>query len=278
MLTFNGQSGQCPADGLTFGNLTALGPCPVSIRQPGRAIAANGNGYYVLNGDGTVNAFRGAPYFGSEIFQSDLARDIAVMPDGQGYIVLDGFGRVFKFGSATSPDTVGSLGSQNTWPDEKARSIALMPDGKGYIELISDGTLAKFGSATQGAIGALPGPTFSGDLARSIQITHDGDGYVVLDDSGTVSKYGSATTGALGAATTPVYPGMRDIVLVWWLSDLGYYLIDASGNVLTGGALPALRNPNPTAWFDRWRGLALFAGPNLMLLKNDGATTASAGP
>ena len=31
--------GQCPPDGLLFGPLTAAGPCPVSLRQPGRAIA-----------------------------------------------------------------------------------------------------------------------------------------------------------------------------------------------------------------------------------------------
>src|SRR4051794_30619723 len=39
MLTFSGLPGQCPADGLTFGPLVAEGPCPLGIRQPGRAIA-----------------------------------------------------------------------------------------------------------------------------------------------------------------------------------------------------------------------------------------------
>ena len=59
-------AGQCPPDGLLFGPLTAAGPCPVSLRQPGRAIAATpSGGYYVLNGNGAVTAFNGAPAFGS---------------------------------------------------------------------------------------------------------------------------------------------------------------------------------------------------------------------
>ena len=111
MLTDSGQPGQCPPDGLLFGPLTAAGPCPVSLRQPGRAIAPRRRGgYYVLNGNGAVTAYNGAPSFGSPpIADSDAFRDIDVMPDGQGYVVLDQYGLVYKFGSATSPATVGSL-------------------------------------------------------------------------------------------------------------------------------------------------------------------------
>ena len=111
MLIDSGQPGQCPADGLLFGPLTGAGPCPVSLRQPGRAIATTASGgSYVLNGNGAVSAYNGAPDYGSPtLSDADAFRDIDVMPDGQGYVVLDEYGLVHKFGSAVSPSTVGSL-------------------------------------------------------------------------------------------------------------------------------------------------------------------------
>ena len=64
MLTASGLPGQCPPDGLLFGELTDAGPCPVSLRQPGRAIATTpSGGYYVLNGNGAVTAYNGAPFY-----------------------------------------------------------------------------------------------------------------------------------------------------------------------------------------------------------------------
>ena len=57
MLTFNGLSGTCPPDRLAFGAGEAR-ECPLSIRHPGRAIAAGPTGYYVLNGSGAVKTRR----------------------------------------------------------------------------------------------------------------------------------------------------------------------------------------------------------------------------
>ncbi|MET0627916.1 MAG: glucosaminidase domain-containing protein [Acidimicrobiia bacterium] len=276
ILTFNGKPGQCPADGLTFGPLTDAGPCPVSLRQPGRATAANGGGYYVLNGDGTVNAYRGAPSYGSPSFTSDMARDIAVMPDGQGYVVLDAFGRVYKFGSATRADTVGLLDSHFTFFADTARSIAIMPDGKGYLELFGDGTVAKYGSAAVGEIGALGAPGWAiFDWGRSISVMPDGKGYLVLDIFGGVAKFGSATTGAVGASTTPAMPGdlARDLVVVtdWIWGPQGYYVLDLYGGIRASERLAPLGNPSYTWGADRWRSAA-YVGDRLLLLKNDGYT------
>ena len=57
------QPGQCPPDGLLFGPLTAAGPCPVEpppARPRDRDDARRG-GIYVLNGNGNVTAYNGAP-------------------------------------------------------------------------------------------------------------------------------------------------------------------------------------------------------------------------
>ena len=55
-------TGAVPADILLFGHAHRGGPCPVWLRQPGRAIAATPCGsFYVLSGDGNVSAYNGAP-------------------------------------------------------------------------------------------------------------------------------------------------------------------------------------------------------------------------
>ncbi len=273
ILTQSGQAGQCPADGLTFGPLTDAGPCPVSLRQPGRAIASNGTAYYVLNGSGAVSPFHGGLSIPSMQYPSDFFRDIAMMPDGQGYVALDAYGGVWKYGSAARDDTLQPLESMHTSPNDLARSVAIMPDGKGYMVLLGDGTIGKFGSAAQGVMATLPGPSFGGlDYGRAIEIMPDGQGYVVLDKRGLVSKFGTAFDGLVGAATTPLFEGdgARDIKLIWNGVTLGYYVLDSFGGVHAGGQLPPKTNPG-LVFADRWRSLTVVDG-KLLLLKNDGAT------
>jgi len=276
MLTDSGEAGQCPPDGLLFGALTAAGPCPVSLRQPGRAIATTvSGGTYVLNGDGTVTASRGAPFFGSPpLADSDAFRDIDVMPDGQGYVVLDEYGLVHKFGSATSPQTVGSL-SMGFFPgQDAARSIAVMPDGKGYLILLGSGVILKFGSAATGAVGGLGQVVWGDDFGRSIAVMPDGQGYVVLDKFGGVNKFGSATQGPVATGSTP-YWGTdlgRDLTIVSLFGGaLGYYVVDAWGGIAATKGLTARTNPAATLFRDRWRGVAIYGGKPL-LLRNDGST------
>jgi hypothetical protein len=277
MLTDSGQAGQCPADGLTFGPLTGQGPCPVSIRQPGRAIATtNYGGTYVLNGTGAITATNGAPYYGApNLSDADQFRDIAAMPDGQGYVVLDEYGLVYKFGSATSPSTVGSL-SMGYFPGaDMARSIAVMPDGQGYLILLADGRILKFGSAATGAIAALGSLVWPGqDMARSIAVMPDGQGYVELDRNGGVAKYGSATQGYVGAGSTPHwdFDMARDVVIFSLFgSGWGYYVLDAWGGVSGTAQLAARTNPSFSLFYDRWRGMAIYGGKPL-LVRNDGTT------
>jgi hypothetical protein len=275
MLTSSGQPGQCPPDALLFGPLTQVGPCPVGLRQPGRAVAATPwGGYYVLNGDGTVFAYRGAPALGSVAFDSDLARDLAVMPDGNGYVVLSGYGTVHKFGSAADPATLGPLGFPYSPGDDRSRSIAITPDGKGYVVLLADGTISKWGSAATGPLAALGNPTFAGDDARGIALTLDGAGYLVLDRFGVVSKFGTATEGLIGAATTPSWDldVARDLVVMGgWNATWGYYVVDGWGGIWASQQLPARRNPRAALFADRWRGLAIVGGQPFAV-RNDGTT------
>jgi hypothetical protein len=195
ILTFSGQPGQCPPDGLLFGALTGAGPCPVGLRQPGRSLAATAfGGYYILNGNGQVSSFDGAPAYGFPEFDSDIARDIAVMPDGDGYVVLTGIGTVHKYGSADRPDTLGPLGMLFMVGNDAARSIAIMPDGAGFVVLDQFGGVQKFGSATTGEVGAATTPNWGIDVGRDIVIFSafgTAFGYYVLDAWGGVSNGGA---------------------------------------------------------------------------------------
>lgn len=276
MLTSSGQPGQCPPDGLLFGPLTEVGPCPVGLRQPGRAVAANlWGGYYVLNGDGTVLAYNGAPSFGAPSFNSDLARDIAVMPDDNGYVVLTGIGTVHKYGSAADPSTIGTLGFPYSPGDDRSRSIAITPDGKGYLVLLSDGTVSKWGTAASGALADLGSPSLP-DNARAVAVMPDGAGYVVLDAMGTVYKFGSATTGLVGSGTTLHFDldVARDIVILsGWGTGFGYFVADAWGAVWSTQQLPTYHNPRAQLFADRWRAVTIVGGKPFMV-RNDGTTAA----
>ena len=280
MLTHSGLPGQCPADGLTFGPLVAQGPCPLDIRQPGRAIANTYyDGYYIVNGNGKVSAFGGAPNFGSPAFGSDWARDIAAMPDGNGYVVLSADGHLYRYGSAASPDTLGGLAEPSwAWGVDVARSLAITPDGKGLLILNAFGEIYKAGTAATGPLAALGHFGWEVDAARAIAVTPDARGYVVLDFWGNVWKYGTATEGNFGAAQTPIWymaDNARDIQLSYWGEmGFGYYVVDSWGHVWAGGLVAEVTSPGITVFADRARGITYRNGKP-MVLRNDGSTFAT---
>ena len=115
------------------------------------------------------------------------------MPDGQGYVVLDEYGLVYKFGSATSPQTVGSL-SMGFYPGQDVAALDRddarrqgLPDPARRREHPE----VRFGRYRRHrrALGHPPWP--GADDGRSIAVMPDGAGYVVLDKLGGVNKYGT---------------------------------------------------------------------------------------
>jgi hypothetical protein len=264
MLIFAGLPGACPPDALGLAVRSFAWGCPVALRQPGRAVAANPiGGYYVLNGDGRVYAYGAAPYGGSAAFGFEIARDIAVMPDGRGYVILDGFGGVHPFGTATNlplPTTY--------WPGwDIARGVAITADGKGVVVVDGWG-----GVHTSGSAAGLPLPSTywpGWDIARRVALSApDGvhsTGVWVLDGWGSVHVSGTAgvypTTSywkgwdiARGLAVDPQGNG-------WAVLD-GWGVVHGTGSMRSGtfaGYAPA----------DRWRGLA-YVGGTYTAVRNDG--------
>jgi hypothetical protein len=266
MLLFAGLPSACPPDALGLNAPGFAAGCPTTLRQPGRAIAANPlGGYYVLNGDGHVSAFGGAVDHGSSAFGFEIARDIAVMPDGGGYVVLDGWGGVHKFGSAVnlpSPDTY--------WPGwDIARGIAITRDGRGLVVVDGWGGVHKSGTAS-----SLPSPSTywpGWDIARSVALSSaDGvhsTGISVLDGWGGVHVAGTAR-----ALPTPYWPGW-DIArsLVVSANGSSQAVLDGFGGIHAAGSYHSLRVSGYVA-ADRWRGVTI-SGNSYLTLRSDGFAT-----
>ncbi len=257
MLTFNGLPGSCPADRIAFGYGEAR-ECPLPIRQAGRAVSAGTGGYYVLNGNGAVNAV-GAPFYGYTPFAWDIARDIQTTPDGHGYVILDGYGGVHLFGSAAT----GPLShlSSPYFGFDIARSLALTADGAGYYVLDGFGGVHTVGTARKPA-GNYP-YWLGWDVARSIAVTLDGSGLVILDGYGGLWRMG--TVQKLGTAYFGFDIG-RDVVVT--PSGDGYAVLDGFGAVHRFGATPAAANIG-YATYDRWRSLTIRNG-HYTVVRNDG--------
>ena len=200
------------------------GPSPLlAFDSRGRGIAARAQGgFWVVQGDGTVHAYEGAPVYGSPQFPGDYARDIEAMPDGNGYVILDALGGVHRYGSALF--TLSGVGGPYFGFDI-ARSITVAPDGKGFGVLDGFGGYHRYGSAPRlsglpywqgwdiaksisfrpgggaylldgfGTVWPLSGaprynsPYFGWDIARDLTVWPDGKGYVVVDGFGGLHRY-----------------------------------------------------------------------------------------
>ncbi len=223
-----------------------------TVSSVGRRVVNNPTGgYYTLARDGTVRAFDGAPYFGSPILPSGLARGMVVTADGAGYLVLDGYGGVHKFGSARA----GTIGAGRTgyfgW--DIARAIALTPNGKGYTVLDGFGGLHTTGTAPRFALGYWPG----WDIARDFTYSPSGSGAYMLDGFGGLHLGGDAV-GRRGGGYWPGWDIARDITVS--SDNGGYAVVDGFGGVhRTGNAPSAGVN---TAWddYDHAGGLAMVNG------------------
>lgn len=262
MLTFNGLPGNCPPDNLALSSNQASA-CPVALRQPGRAVATRGAGFYVLSGTGSVGAYNGAPSFGYPSFNFDIARDIAMMPDGAGYVVLDGYGGLHKYGSARQ-GAMWNLPSPGYWPGwDIARSLAITPDGGGLVVLDGFGGIHAVGSV-QAPTG---GPYWPGwDIARSIGVTADLKGFYLLDGFGKVWNIGTAPHHASAWFGWDI---ARDLVIR--PDGSGYAVLDGFGGLHSFGAM---RRANNIGWVqaDRWRSLAVNNAGRLFAARNDGYT------
>ena len=239
------------------------------------SVAAGG---YLLDGDGGVHAFGGAPAVnttGAPYWPGwDIARALTVLPDASGGWILDGWGGIHNFGSAP-PLPLPAYWAN--WDIARDLVVLAKPTG-GYMGYVLDGWggLHPFGGAPtfpQQNQRLLPGQYSAAmvyhagqDSAVGLMLTYDTPGLslptggMVLDRSGMLTRFG-----LYGAAGDYHYWDSRFPLLSRAVNWRKFVIVDGAGfyaiapaqaatsyqNLLQSiGAPDALSVPNPWGGWD----------------------------
>jgi hypothetical protein len=182
------------------------------------------SGYWLVDAQGNVYEFGGAPFKGSA--SSASAAIVAIVPSsGEGYWLAAADGSVFPKGDAPFK---GSMGGQPL--NRPIVGMAATPSGQGYWLVAADGGMFAFGDAPfKGSMGGQP-------LNRPIvgmAATPSGQGYWLVASDGGIFAFSAPFFGSGGA-------DMIDAPIVGLAAvpdGSGYWMADASGDVYNfGGA------------------------------------------
>jgi hypothetical protein len=208
------------------GSHGSLAGVQLSAPVVGMASTPDGNGYWLVAGDGGVFSFGDAAPYGSMGGHALSAPVVgmASTPDGKGYWLVASDGGVFAFGDA---HFMGSMGAVHL-----VRPVVGMvstPDGNGYWLVASDGGVFAFGDA--GFYRSMGGQRLNAPMV-AMASTPDGKGYWLVASDGGVFAFGDAHfAGSMGAVrlTAPI------IGMAVTPSGRGYWLSGADGGVFTFG-------------------------------------------
>lgn len=182
----------------------------------------DGQGYWLLDADGGVEAAGNAGLFATERAVDAKAVGIAQRPLGPGYWVLRADGAVDAAGGAPE------------YGDGRPRvapfvDLTAHPDGTGYWLARADGTVQPVRVPDHGGRGGT-----AEDPVVDIDATEDGNGYWTVDDEGGVRAYGHARR--LGQPD-PAYPVTA---IAQRPAGPGYWILAAGGDVFAFGGAPYL--------------------------------------
>jgi hypothetical protein len=208
--------------------VTAAPPGSTGKHYVGIVATADGNGYWLVQADGTVHAFGDAGSYGSLPAAKTAGAPIVGMArtyDSRGYWLVGADGHVYSFGDARAygswvPATAVALQTPVT-------GIAAAPDGKGYWLLRANGTVQGFGDAK--AVGAPTGHLAPYDAiamrpAGGYVITAGNDGAVYVFPGGQLVSGGPGAALAAALVGTAVTP-----------SGNGTWQTGTDGGVITWG-------------------------------------------
>ncbi len=183
--------------------------------------AANpaGPGYWAVTRSGKVNAYDGAPYFGSATnrqLHHQLVVGVVPTTDGHGYWLLTRNGTVLSFGDA---HTYGPRGRPVIGP---VAAMAPTRDNRGYWLVTAIGNVSAYGDAA-----ALAGArTNKQQPVVGIAATPDGHGYWLVNAVGEVYRFGDAQ---LYSASAPQSAVAGVIGIVVTSDGHGYWLLLPDG-------------------------------------------------
>jgi alpha-tubulin suppressor-like RCC1 family protein len=177
------------ADGFVygFGDAQTVGS-PSDIEAVDLEPTPTGNGYWIVDRQGTVHAFGDAQSFGNADLSGAAAGEtiasLSATPSGQGYWLFSTRGRVFTFGNAQGFGDLSAL----TLNGPILGSIST-PSGLGYYMVASDGGVFTFGDATfLGSMGGIP----LNQPVQGLVPTLDGKGYWLVASDGGIFAFGAA--------------------------------------------------------------------------------------
>jgi hypothetical protein len=238
---------------------------PLNRPAVGMGRTANGDGVWLVAGDGGIFSFGDAPFYGStgNIRLNQPFVGIATTPSGGGYWLVAADGGIFSFGDAAFYGSTGNLRL-----NKPIVGMAATPSGRGYWLVASDGGMFTFGDAS------FYGST--GDLRLNKPIvgmaaTPSGRGYWLVASDGGIFTFGDArffgSAGNLrlakpivGIASTP--------------AGGGYWMVASDGGIFTFGDAPFYGSAGGTG-FDDVIGMVPTAPP--VDLGEGGVVASSAG-
>jgi uncharacterized protein YkwD len=207
--------------------LPAPAPAAAASSAPVAGFASTpAGGWYVVRGDGTVEAGGGARRYG-DMSGARLNRPvtgIAATPTGRGYWLVASDGGIFSFGDARFFGSTGALRL-----NRPIVGMAPTASGRGYWLVASDGGIFSFGDARFfGSTGAL-------QLKASIvgmAATPKARGYWLVASDGGIFSFGDARFhGSTGAMATPA----PIVAMAGTVDAGGYWLAAGDGRVYRFG-------------------------------------------
>jgi hypothetical protein len=159
---------------------------PLNARVLGITARPQGDGYWIVAGDGGIFSFGGARFFGSTgaIRLNQPILGMAATPSGRGYWLVARDGGIFSFGDA---QFFGSTGAIRL--NQPIVGMAATPSGNGYWLVARDGGIFSFGDAEFfGSTGAIR----LNQPIVGMAPTSTGRGYWLVAADGGVFTFGDA--------------------------------------------------------------------------------------
>jgi hypothetical protein len=175
---------------LGFGAATPAGEAASTGDVVAGSVTASGQGYWLVHGNGVVEAFGDALWHG-DARELPLVAPIVAMattPDGGGYWLLAADGGVFTYGTA---EFFGSTGGMPLVAP--VLDLAVTPTGAGYWLVAGDGGVFTFGDAT--FLGSMGGQPLDAPVVSMATGPHGG--YWLIAADGGVFSFGEPFYGSL---------------------------------------------------------------------------------
>jgi hypothetical protein len=183
-----------------------------------RAAAAASGGYWLVDSDGSVYDFAGAPRLTVPPRSSTApVVGMAATPDGLGYWLADTNGKVTAVGSAPGLGSASGVGN--------VVAMAATPSGKGYWLATATGHILPFGDA--GAHGSMAGVPLNKPVV-GMAATPSGRGYWLVATDGGIFAFGDAP---FRGSTGHIQLNKPIVGMAATRTGAGYWMVAADGGI-----------------------------------------------